>query len=186
MRLTIKKKDLDIGEVFRYLGTETNLLNDGTYRTAPDIIKLIIDNKVTTFVEIGTDESRVSEILSNIFHDVSIICVNPDQENEDDQFKNLNIISETSQNAVDGFTDGTLDMVYIDDHDTYESVYKDLELWTSKVRQGGIIAGYDYHRSAIHGDIPPTVLGVEHFVDKHGFIVHPSEHNHNLYWFTKQ
>ena len=78
MRLTVKKKGLQTGEIFRYLGEHTNLLNEGQYRTFPDILSLVIDQKVNSFLEVGRAESRVSELLVNIFHDVNVTCISPD------------------------------------------------------------------------------------------------------------
>lgn len=54
-----------------------------------------------------------------------------------------NIIMSSSE-AAKFIPDGYADIVYIDACHDYKSVKKDIELWTPKVRVGGIIAGHDY------------------------------------------
>lgn len=50
----------------------------------------------------------------------------------------------SSSDAVRFIPDGYADIVYIDACHDYKSVKRDIELWTPKVRVGGIIAGHDY------------------------------------------
>ncbi|KKL18297.1 hypothetical protein LCGC14_2476930 [marine sediment metagenome] len=62
------------------------------------------------------------------------------------EFKNdkrVEIIKDYSENAVNLFREYSLDFVYIDANHSYKYVYQDLELWSSKVKSGGIIAGHD-------------------------------------------
>lgn len=185
MRLSVQKKTITVGEIFRYLGEETSLLNDGKYRTMPDILQLVIDNKVTEFVEIGTDLSRASEILTNTFHDVNVTCVNPDGLSIDKEYKNLNVVKAHSIDAVEQFNDNTFDMIYFDEHDSYDSVLNNLRIWNSKVKMGGIIAGYDHTRT-MYLDVSPTVLAVEMFLRETGYIIQNTEHNSSVYWVTKK
>ena len=51
-------------------------------------------------------------------------------------------IYEKSEDAVDKV--GKIDFVYIDGCHDYKEVKKDIEIWTDKVKQGGIVAGHDY------------------------------------------
>jgi len=57
--------------------------------------------------------------------------------------KRVKIIKDFSSNAVESVKDNSLDFVYIDANHTYKYVYQDIELWTPKVKDGGIIAGHD-------------------------------------------
>ncbi len=52
------------------------------------------------------------------------------------------------------------DLVFIDGNHDYEFVKEDIELWLPKIRNGGILAGHDYH---IVGDDFP---GVKRAVDE--------------------
>jgi len=56
----------------------------------------------------------------------------------------VNYHQKRSIEAVDSFSDESLDFVFIDGNHKYEYVKADLEAWYPKVRQGGIIAGDDY------------------------------------------
>jgi len=59
--------------------------------------------------------------------------------------KNCAIIRKTSCRAAkEDVKDNSLDFVFLDANHTYESVREDIELWTPKVRVGGLISGHDY------------------------------------------
>jgi predicted O-methyltransferase YrrM len=79
--------------------------------------------------------------------------------------KNLNCnrcIRLKSADAVDLFSDGCLDFIYIDADHTYNAVKQDLELWYPKVRQGGIISGHDYIEFQDYGVIQAVDELIEH------------------------
>ncbi len=76
-----------------------------------------------------------------------------------------NFMKQLSHKAVEKFSNGSLDFVYIDANHSYKSVKEDLRLWTPKVRIGGIIGGHDYNpysRKRIKG----VVRAVNRFVKK--------------------
>jgi len=84
----------------------------------------------------GTELQRASE--EDIY---SIFRSNMKELGVIDVIKNM-IMS--SSDAVRFIPDGYADIVYIDACHDYKSVKRDIELWTPKVRVGGIIAGHDY------------------------------------------
>ncbi len=49
-----------------------------------------------------------------------------------------------SRDAAPHVADGSLGFVFLDPNHSYEYVREDIQLWTPKVRQGGLIAGHDY------------------------------------------
>lgn len=49
-----------------------------------------------------------------------------------------------SHQAAEKVQDQTLDFVFIDAQHDYESVKNDIELWSIKVKPGGLICGHDY------------------------------------------
>jgi hypothetical protein len=59
---------------------------------------------------------------------------------------NCEIVRKFSTEAVADFVAGALDFVYIDANHDYDHVYQDLELWSKKIKKGGLIAGHDYTR----------------------------------------
>lgn len=52
-----------------------------------------------------------------------------------------------AEELVNRFDDNSIDTVFIDLDHTYESVYRDIQLWLPKVKSGGILAGDDYRDS---------------------------------------
>ena len=58
----------------------------------------------------------------------------------------VTLINSDSLQASKMFDDKSIDCVYIDSDQRYESVLSDLECWYGKVRDGGILAGDDYTR----------------------------------------
>ncbi len=54
------------------------------------------------------------------------------------------ILREFSWKAVEYIKDKSLDFVFIDAQHDYESVRDDIELWTPKVKPGGLLSGHDY------------------------------------------
>lgn len=50
----------------------------------------------------------------------------------------------TSAEASKHVEDGSLDFAYLDGNHLFEHVLRDLQLWTPKLRKGGICAGHDY------------------------------------------
>ena len=49
-----------------------------------------------------------------------------------------------SINATDLFDNEFFDWIYIDTDHSYETTYKELNSWSSKIKQDGVIAGHDY------------------------------------------
>lgn len=80
---------------------------------------------------------------------------------------NCHIIEDFSVEAAKTFADESLDFVYIDGNHEYSHVKADIEAWTPKVRQGGILAGHDYYvtRAGNTG----VVDAVDEFTKKHNY-----------------
>lgn len=58
--------------------------------------------------------------------------------------RNYVFLKKFSVDAVREFADNSLDFVYIDGNHDFYNVTTDIELWSKKVRPGGIISGDDY------------------------------------------
>ena len=57
----------------------------------------------------------------------------------------IGIVRSLSWDGAKNYSDNSLDFVFIDAGHDYESVKKDLNAWYPKIKNGGIIAGHDYH-----------------------------------------
>ncbi len=64
---------------------------------------------------------------------------------EEIRISNAHIIRKWSLDAVKKFENESLDFVYIDANHNFDSVIQDIIQWSAKVRNGGIVAGHDYH-----------------------------------------
>lgn len=78
----------------------------------------------------------------------------------------VKIIKDFSKNAVKYIDDNSLDFVYIDANHEYNQVYQDIELWTQKVREKGIIAGHDVFNCS------DVLEAVKDFCSKNKIIFH--------------
>jgi hypothetical protein len=184
MHLTVNKT-YKLSDILQYLGTETSALNQGLYRSCPAVLKLVTDNKVQSFVEIGTDDSCVSELLALIYKDINVTCITEDHHHVvlDDEVDGLQTIISTSEDACDMFDDNSLDMVYFDEHDTYDSVLRNFDLWSPKVRSGGIIAGYE-PRLGLTTGTSKVELAIDNYMITNNHVLNNTDENSNVYWFT--
>lgn len=64
--------------------------------------------------------------------------------------------------AVENFFDETLDWIFIDANHEYEYIRENLEIWTPKVRKGGIVSGHDYGNKKF----PGIKKAVDEFVEE--------------------
>lgn len=63
------------------------------------------------------------------------------------------ILRELTSTAYKKIKDNSLDFIFIDATHTYNALKNDIELWSPKVRSGGIISGHDFHLSFDKGGI---------------------------------
>ena len=81
-----------------------------------------------------------------------------------------------SDKAVNEFVDNSLDFVYIDGNHHYESVKQDIELWLPKIKDTGLIIGYDFNWKKSVEDVARAV--VETFGYNYSMLK-------NTWWITK-
>ena len=95
----------------------------------------------------------------------------------------VEIVRDFSENVVSNFNDNELDFVYLDADHSYESSKKDIELWYSKVKPGGIFSGHDY----LNGSLPQGEFGVkraiDEFVEKNKLKLYVTGENEWKSWF---
>lgn len=81
----------------------------------------------------------------------------------------VELLRKASALAAGDFADGSLDFVYIDGNHAYDFVLQDIELWSAKVRPGGVVSGHDYCRPKNRARWPfqGVINAVNHYVDVH-------------------
>jgi hypothetical protein len=139
----------------------------------------------TRGAEIGVQEGRYSEILLQNIPNLSLLLVDPWEEYQRPGMSGPSAekqerIYESARRRVDGLAvkflrmmsleaaqeipDNSLDFVYIDGNHTFDYVMQDLIAWSSKVKDGGIVAGHDYYHFRSGG----VVYAVNAFTAAHG------------------
>lgn len=73
------------------------------------------------------------------------------------------MIREPSETAVNNFEVGSLDFVYLDQFQGFESVAKDLRLWWPRVKRGGVLGQRNYVAGANDG----LVKAADEFAEAH-------------------
>lgn len=94
-------------------------------------------------------------------------------------FKDIIKLHESySYEIANNFIDGTINFIYIDGEHSYEAVKRDIELYLPKIKNGGIIAGHDYHENW-PGVIKAVeeVLGTPNHVHRDSTWVHKVDRN---------
>lgn len=103
------------------------------------------------------------------------------------------IIQKYSKEASEEIEDGSLDFVYIDANHAYPYVKQDLNLWTPKVREGGIVSGDDFYITGSRNN--GVTVATQEFAQKHGYDLQITHYDRSLpkeddqqpqWWFTKE
>lgn len=161
---------IDKGKINEYIGSWMKA--DGKIVNIPDVGRNDLATMFgrigfKTGVEIGTERGKFAKILVERNKGLVLFCIDPylfydggegyktgvNQKTHDDNLEiamktlkkfNAVIMKKTSQEALDGFEDDSLDFVYIDGNHRLDHVVQDLTGWVKKVKKGGIVAGHDY------------------------------------------
>lgn len=88
-----------------------------------------------------------------------------------------------STEAIKFFDDDYLDWVYIDANHKYKYIKENLELWTPKVKVGGLITGHDYGNKKEKRRDWGITKAVNEFVEKNNFDLKLGDRC--MYWFER-
>jgi len=127
---------------------------------------LFRDLGFTKGAEIGVEDGAFSKRLYQVIPDLTLYSIDPwisygyyigqrkyDQAGMDKKYAgavealspfNCKIVREFSHIAVEQFDNASLDFVHIDAAHSFFDTYRDIMLWTPKIRPGGILSGHDY------------------------------------------
>ncbi len=139
-----------LNEVIVCLDTKCNspdLAQAGCFHA---VANLVIGYQCKNIVELHSEHKMLSCALCCAFDDVDIttICKSHTTDHEHD---NLTCIQDWSSNILDNFEDGSLDLVYIHDHDLpSEDLYDTLRSWLKKIKSGGILCGVHFGAECEH------------------------------------
>lgn len=151
----------------------------GHSRSGPVIFKLINDYNITSFVEVGSQTSYLSELVAKKYPNLAVYCIDicfhrPHLHTE---YNNLSQIVSDSVDAATNFEDNTIDLVYIDACHTYDAVKKDLAAWYPKCKT--VLAGHDYYQP----DHPGCTKAIKEFFDEHDTLEIKTGNYYN--WWTE-
>jgi predicted O-methyltransferase YrrM len=78
----------------------------------------------------------------------------------------INPIKGFSENIVNNYKDESIDFLFIDADHEYDKIKQDINLWFSKIKKNGVIAGHDYTIG-----FPGVIKAVDEFFGKDNFNV---------------
>jgi hypothetical protein len=131
-------------EVGTWLGKSTNYLASKIKESKKNINFITID----TFK--GTDDEELHQNIVGSFNgDVFYEFI--DNTVLSNNYGSFNIIKDTSHNAANQFSNGSIDYIMLDAGHSYEDVTDDIKIWYNKIKPGGCISGDDYGGSFFPG-----------------------------------
>lgn len=168
-----------------------------------EFIQMLNERGAKLGVEVGTDHGKYAQQLLEGIPGLKLYCIDPwiaytegaehhSQEEVDKIYKeakdrllertsngdlqrySCSIIRDTSMQALQDFSDNSLDFVFIDGNHSYDYVLEDITEWTKKVKPGGIVSGHDYKVD------PENNYGVIEAIQKY------VKDNHIAPWFVFQ
>ncbi len=151
------------------------------FKNRRELILHLNNTKAEVVAEVGVREGYFSKFILDNTNVKKLYAIDPWERNPElengaqeafntchrllDPFgERAEMIKGYSPSASEMFEDESLDFVYIDGLHDYESVKADIEGFYPKVKNGGIIAGHDYHE----GDWPGVYNAVNQFIAENG------------------
>lgn len=159
--------DLILDKFHRSLGETTRMPLEIPNYGRDNMAQLFRELGFKVGVEVGVRNGNYSETLMKANPDLILWGVDPyephkgyrdhvrketfqgfEKEAHDklDKYDSYTFIRDYSHNAVHQFEDNSIDFVYIDGDHSFYNATQDIELWSAKVRTGGIVSGDDYFK----------------------------------------
>jgi GR25 family glycosyltransferase involved in LPS biosynthesis len=131
-------------EVGTWFGKSTNYLVNKIEESKKDIKFITVD----TFK--GTDDEELHQNIVGAFNG-DIFYEFIDNTVLSNNYNKFEIIKDTSHNAANQFSNGSIDYLMLDAGHSFEDVKADINYWYNKIKPGGTISGDDYGGSFFPG-----------------------------------
>ena len=171
-------------------------------RASAKYAKQIFKNTPITVAEIGVHEGSNAEVMLDNLNIKVLYLIDPyelgigyDKIQEDTYLESPSVIKQTAHDKLKRYSNivwiqkkskeasvdiGTnVDYVYIDGDHRYLTVREDIELYFPLIREGGILAGHDYHQPFL----PDFFKGLTTAVDEFGLKYNYTIQSDNLDWW---
>lgn len=140
-----------------------------------ELLKLFAERGFTKGVEVGVCDGRFSDLMLKTIPNLHLTCVDNWRGQWAPAFEKAQkllgdrayLYKGRSVDIANTIEDNSLDFVYIDGAHDYTNVRADIEAWTPKVREGGIVSGDDYYLTR-HGNLG-VIQAVNEYCNKHGY-----------------
>jgi len=172
-----------------------------------EFVDVINKNKYEILVEIGVREGWYSKYLleksnAKLLYSIDPWDFNEENHNPENSFsiaqQNLNCFGERSkmikaknEDVINDFVNESVHFVYLDGLHDYDSVKLDIHNWWPKIKNGGILAGHDFHET----DWPGIVRAVKEFSKEYNLEINTTgfaryytgegDGNKDSWWFIK-
>lgn len=172
-----------------------------------DLPKLLSELEVKEMAEIGVEVGKYSECLLNGIPNLKLYSIDPWEVYEDYRIgikdkveeyykqavQRLNgrceIIKKFSVEAAKDFSNESLDAVFIDANHDLVNVINDIDIWSKKVKKGGIMIGHDYFNQICEHERIDVKTAVDAWVQTHDiktwFITTKKERRSCWLWINK-
>jgi hypothetical protein len=159
----------------KYELTDEHVKNAKLLATREDLLKLLPKDGVVA--ELGVDTGGFSEKIFSITSPKKMHLIDLWGDKRYNQLKragveakfakeikegNVEINLGLSTEVVNQFEDGYFDWIYIDTSHSYETTFAELELYKTKLKKDGIIAGHDYIVGNWEGNVRYGVIEAVH------------------------
>ncbi len=141
----------------KYEINKIHINNAKLITTREELLRILPQNGIVA--ELGVDEGNFSQMILSINKPKKLHLIDFWGSKRYNQIKRKKVENKFSKNienkeveinlglsteVVESFEDNYFDWIYIDTSHSYEGTIEELELYSKKVKESGIIAGHDY------------------------------------------
>lgn len=176
-----------------------------------NLVEIFRDRGFKKGAEVGVADGRFSEKMLQMIPGLELWCVDPWDishgnrrgGSKDNQLNNYELATQRlnkyqphymrmmSSQAAPLIKDEFLDFVFLDGNHDYKFVLEDIELWSQKVRFGGIVSGHDYYQFKNSGVIEAVTTyckthGIDPYIGGDPTRKTINDDHKGFFWWVKQ